>query len=242
MTWDFALRPAVCSCLIALTSLLCRAETRCVDMQMAPDGGALACKPMPTDGSRYIVVTGSSVKIVDAESRRTLMETEIDLDSAWGPSILIDTAPYKLTPAARAFGIRYNYAHHDRDVSESDQLLNLYIVDGDHIKEIVKGLVANVVILNSGCDDGGTEPAKKCHPGRDEINRTIQLGPGRHKGFADIHVREGERQCEDGSREKVPCAVLSKQKFTHKEDVVLSYDGEKYAVPEGLDNGVLLQW
>jgi hypothetical protein len=145
-----------------------------------------------------------------------------------------------LSLSLRVFGIRFSIWQHSYDLWESDDLLNLYIVQGAEIHKVIDSLVVRAQLSSNGCDKGGETYSATCNRTEDEIKRTLADAKTSHHGFADIVLSEAKRQCMEGATKKESCGVskFNKAKFIKR----VEFDGNHYEIPSELRNGMMLQW
>ena len=227
----------------------CHADPVCTSLAekatQAPvreDYDVSACKALPDEPGKSILVLRDKVLIVDSSDGHILSEGKLPGVRHIWRSAAIDTAAYWLAPHVRAFAIRQSMDSHSYDTSESDDVLTLYVVHGSAIDVLIESLVVRAVISSNGCDDGGESPRTTCHLDMDETRRTLAIANTSHQGYADIHVYEAARACTDGVRGKTSCRNFDSAKFgAAKWKAQLLFNGSRYAVPDDLQNGVLLQ-
>jgi hypothetical protein len=93
----------------------------------------------------------------------------------------IDTARYQLTPQLRAFGVRVGHEHNSRASPYSMTSLNLYTVDGPHLRRVLTRLTVSELRAEYDANGSGSS---------DEIQRTLEIGPAGKDGYAVLKVKE----------------------------------------------------
>ncbi|MGN6578741.1 MAG: hypothetical protein ACTHJ1_01975 [Bordetella sp.] len=93
--------------------------------------------------------------------------------------LVIDTAPYQLTPQQRAFGIRVDYDNMSRASPYEAKALSLYVMQGSTLSKVLGGL--NV-------KESGGEWDENCAGTLHETVRTIAIGPADKSGYAALKV------------------------------------------------------
>lgn len=126
------------------------------------DNELIDCKVMPNNRKQTIVAFVSSVgnheytmtTLVVTTDTGSIRSKFVDEDPSFGASgdpnkIKIDTAKYDVARNKRAFGVRVTYSLNSWDSTED---LNLFLEDGNQLKEIMKGLTvgfSNAHLCNS---------------------------------------------------------------------------------------------
>jgi hypothetical protein len=136
----------------------------------------------------------------------------------------IDTARYKVTRNARAFGIRVDYepatAHRTFDHLQS---LSLYIAEAGSIRQILN-------LLEVAHNDGMPSFEEDvCEPTTRYMQRTLSMASTAAHGYFDLTVHEsfvGTRTAGDTTKE--PCDTKTSET---KRLFTLHFDGTQYRVP-----------
>ena len=117
------------------------------------DNDLIDCKVMPNNRKQTVVAFVSSVgnheytmtTLVVTTDTGSIRSKFVDEDPSFGASgdpnkIKIDTAKYDVARNKRAFGVRVTYSLNSWDSTED---LNLFLEDGNQLKEIMKGLTVS---------------------------------------------------------------------------------------------------
>lgn len=160
------------------------------------------CKVNPDEIGQTFIVANYEKILINNKTGEILSQDEHELRYD-GTFESIDTGRFWLTKKVRAFGIRYRIG---TTRYGSQQVLDLYVVDGRSIKPVLQGLVLQDVA--EACGDDG-----KCTYIFDN-NRSIDIAKTNHNGYADIIVREKD---------------LASQKIIEQ---LLIYDGTTYVIPD----------
>lgn len=137
--------------------------------------------------------------------------------------LIIDTARYRLAANVRAFGLRSRFmSHGSRANPYSKTDLALYVREGSRLRPVLEGLVVR--------KDFG-EGTGECETKDTRIRRTIDIGPSSHDGFADLIVSSSGSVMKSFKSGKQCVSTTTQLKNTQ---VILTYDGQQYTVPEDL--------
>jgi hypothetical protein len=161
------------------------------------------------------------VSTVDAATGRVLSSyrNSVGEDSATefgADSLAIDSAPYQLSPAVRAFGIRFTSSARGASCPDgiwSDEL-TLFVPRGKLLVPVLQGMAMSRSEARTGCFGGGA--------GRlvyDAAKLSIAMGQAVSHGSADLSVSARITRNEPGAD------------FTGKpatERTILRFDGEQY--------------
>lgn len=137
--------------------------------------------------------------------------------------LIIDTARYRLTANVPAFGLRSRFmSHGSRANPYSKTDLALYVREGSRLRPVLEGLVVR--------KDFG-EGTGECDTKDTRIRRTIDIGRSSHDGFADLIVSSSGSVMKSFKSGKQCVSTTTPLKNTQ---VILTYDGQQYTVPEDL--------
>ena len=189
---------------------------------------AATCKSAPDDPGRTLAalaypanqegVKKLVVAVVDGSTTRVVRHYQVDVteDSALmvgADSLSLDTAPYRLAPGVRAFGLRFR--SDARGASCADGIwrdeLTLFVPDGAGLRPVLQGLAMSRSWARKGCFGNGGETLVY-----DEATLSIALAPTRTNGYADLEVSATIRRNGEGT------ATV--------ERVMLRYDGAEYGI------------
>jgi hypothetical protein len=183
-------------------------------------------KPDSPDGNGDVGNVDLELALIRSSSAKPLAsyrkKDAYSSDAVAFQGLSIDTARYKLTPDARAFGIRSRFETRSSINSYYTNELALYLRDGATLRPVLEGLVMST---------GRGEWDGNCAGQGERTERTVDIGNTLHNGFADLvvssTVTETQRflmgeECQDKAK---------KLKTTR---VILNYDGKQYVVPEAL--------
>lgn len=189
---------------------------------------ALVAVPLKTTGHPEESSGLADLEILAVDSAGELRHRHrevhlLDWDAIEVSSIRFDTAPYRLAPDVLAFGLRVARRNSSRANPFSEESLRLYVPHGRTLQPVLSALEVEV----SG-GEWDTNCAGKFH----ETSRTVAIGEGSHHGFADLIVREQSTRStpslHDGSCKSTE---LARKPKTYR----LSYDGSRYALPDGIE-------
>ncbi|WP_141749628.1 hypothetical protein [Duganella phyllosphaerae] len=176
---------------------------------------ALVFETEVEDGKHLVVAT------VDAATNRVLARygnsVGEDAATAFGPnSIVIDSAPYQLAPAVRAFGIRFTSSA--RGASCPDGIwkdeLTLFVPRGQFLLPVLQGVAMSRSEAREGCF-GGSSPTLIY----DEAKLAIAIDKAVSHGYADLLVNARIVRSEPGKD------IVGK---ASAERAVLRFDGQQY--------------
>jgi hypothetical protein len=192
------------------------------------DADAATCKRAPDDPARTLAALaypadGEDAKtlvvaVVDSRTTRVIRNYQVDVteDAALmvgADSLALDTAPYRLAPGVRAFGLRFR--SDARGASCADGIwrdeLTLFVPDGARLRPVLKGLAMSRSWARKGCFGNGGDTLVY-----DEATLSIALAPTSTKGYADLEVSARIRRNGEGT-----AAV---------ERLMLRYDGAEYRI------------
>lgn len=134
----------------------------------------------------------------------------------------LDTARYRLDEHTMAFGVSLTYSGSSRPNPFNSTDLSLYVLDGTKLRPVLRNL--RVETYQGDWDT-------RCAGEFKQSKRTIAVGTGRGKGYADLTVTttlSGSRNVPKGEECQEVDGGQSKSSRR------LSYDGREYAVPADL--------
>jgi hypothetical protein len=195
------------------------------------DSALVVCKYFP--GETGVALVAIVIKSADADATKDTDEnTPLDLDlmkvnsvdqiildrlvqhrafmadEAGFHGVGFDTAPYRIAPGVRAFGIRWSSTNNGGEV----ETLNLFVADGKSIRRVL------VFDTSSGehvaCQGDYTES-------------TLSIAASAHHGYADLNVRTVRTENSTDTRD---CNGKQTQVRT-VEKYSLRYDGSQYVSP-----------
>ncbi len=174
-------------------------------------------RDMDTYDRTLMVVKTSTGEVM----QKLFTEDAYTSDAIAFDGIGIDTANYALAPGHRAFGLRVATEHHGCAGYEGDAL-ELFDVQGSRIVQV---MTAVDMKADSGmCGD--------CGEYRRRVG-TLAVGETRSHGYADLVVHEKTVEADDGKLVGGACRQPEKKS---QRQVVLHFDGERYAVPADVNN------
>lgn len=218
--------------------------------QLEPDreynAGNAACKPWPADPALTLAAIAflrddasdeapvRDLLLVVADSKSGVVKARLLHESAIKHipikdqlmqmiEIKLDTAPYQLTAAKRAFGVRAVFDDHSLFSAGLDTL-NLYVIDGSALRPV---LTQMVVHTNSVVWDG------QCAGKANDMDRAVSLGAPGKDGYAALLVSE---------QSKVTVSTVKGDDCKHKpgpvkrEKYTLNYAAGQYVLPQALSD------
>ncbi|WP_155803435.1 hypothetical protein [Bordetella sp. FB-8] len=106
-------------------------------------------------------------------------KSALQFDAVAIRDLVIDTAPYQLTPQLRAFGIRVDYDNMSRASPYEAKALSLYVMEGARLRKVLGGLTVK---------ESGGEWDENCAGTRHETERTLAMGAADKSGYAALRV------------------------------------------------------
>jgi hypothetical protein len=230
-------------CKEQLSALLKRTDSIAFD-----DQGFSACKALPTDRTLNIVALANlqrsatltdsfkqydlDVLLIRNKSGRVVKKLSqkdaIESDAVALRGIAIDTARYQLTSKVRAFGVQAYFTSNSHSYSASYTTINLYVSDGNALKEVLSSLVMND---EAGSGDFDFVDANDiCTGTTTQIKRTLAIAKTTNHGYADILVTEKKKQ----SNSNLVKSVCKTTPLQSTKLYTLQFDGNVYVVPKEL--------
>ncbi|WP_244850740.1 hypothetical protein [Caballeronia sp. SL2Y3] len=136
--------------------------------------------------------------------------------------IALDTAPYRLAPARRAFGVRMSLDGSSGPKPHGATSLSLYAFDGQALRPVLDRLT---IAQASG------EWDTHCDGWYDSIKRTLSIGAPGAEGYASLHV--AEKTVHSVSR-IVKGACVSRNGVPKGKSFRLVYRDGRYSLPTDL--------
>lgn len=237
------LKRLACWCLLVMAPFAGQATTGCegiADQLRGPAstadvdfGDTLACKVMPGDEQKIVVVTQKNVLLLDSTSGRILSEGSWPNMSSRYTFAAIDMAPYWVTQTRRAIGVRFAGVHHQYALGVGDELLNLYLVEGSQLRLVLDGFVVRLRESDKDCEDA-PEIDSACSMRMSEFKRTLAVGRTSHYGYADLLVNEAKKN--DCKKSVNHCAGFETAPFGKAKPAgSLRFDGQHYVIPQALE-------
>ena len=168
---------------------------------------------------QLLVVTTNGSRLV----ARHLEPGALDSDAIYVAEIAIDTAPYKLRQDRLAFGVRVSRRNDSSMNPFTEQSLNLYVLESEVLRPVLGDLV---VERSLGEWDGSCQGTW----GGSSSTLAIAEQAG-SAGYHDLLLHERSSQSRQEARGE-QCATVEEQKDQQRHR--LSYDGERYVVPQQL--------
>ncbi|AJC23569.2 hypothetical protein RO07_22495 [Pandoraea pulmonicola] len=187
----------------------------------------LALLPLPQKGGtdddkvydvEIVVADSQSGKIVAHRFEKSAFTS----DAIMLRSLALDTAPWRLTPQAVAFGVRAGYEGSSRVNPFSQTTLSLYVIDGATLRKVVDNLATQT---------GGGEWDGNCAGSFSDTSRAISVGPAGKMGYATLLVSE-KVVTTTNKPTRNDCA--SKESTSKRPAVSIEFDGTRYNVPKAL--------
>ncbi len=204
------------------------------------DSARAVCKVNPADSNQVLAALpfaekvdedgqsdyGLDVLVASAANGKIVahhyQSAAISSDAIQFRALSLDTARYRIAPQLRAFGVRVTYAGSSRVNPFSSTALNLYVLDGSVLRQIMNKLeVSN----RNGEWDGN------CAGDFAKTRRTLSTGIEGKNGFARLHIDEKVITSHNQNKGD-DCQYIESKPATTK--FSLDYDGTQYAVPRGL--------
>lgn len=203
----------------------------------------IECKMWPEDPTRYIVAIASfqdhpalassannetdfynlTVLLLkntsDQVVARLVQKRAFSSDAVRLTGIAIDSAPYKLAPGLRVFGVRARFESGSSVSSWEHEQLNLYLVQGAELRQIVGSLLMA---------EKSYEKVDECQEALTDRSRHLIVAPHSTLGKADLILKE-KVLIDKSSMQKEQC--VSKRNVVSK-STTLRFDGQNYPVPE----------
>ena len=203
----------------------------------------IECKMWPEDPTRYIVAIASfqdhsalaspenneadfydlTVLLLkntsDQVVARLVQKRAFSSDAIQLTGIAIDSAPYKLAPGQRAFGVRARFANNSSFNSWEHEQLNLYLAQGTELRQILGSLLTAQKLY---------EKVDECQEALTDRSRHLIVAPHSTLGKADLILKE-KVLIDKSSIQKGQC--VSKKSVVSK-STTLRFDGQNYLVPE----------
>jgi len=214
------------------------------------NGGAIvsdACKVWPKDESITLVaiaylapsvdVLNLAVAMIDNSNNKVIasykgmLGKQVDIQLGRG-GLSIDTARYDVTKGARAFGVDITRGT-IKDCSESGlgRVRNLYVLDGNELRPIIKGFYLSYWHLAPGSDFGWVNNgnvAITSAPPKETITLKISIGKSLTNDYFDLSIFSVSLY-DDGFKS-------NREPFQYE----LKYDGKQYPLIEM--NKAYLKW
>lgn len=203
------------------------------------DSGLLACKSMPDDDTKTILVLPfesegqpdpieqpvRDVDILIVENNEKLVSRFFQ-KNVWSADAfafdgaVIDTARYRLNPQDRAFGVSVgrSNSHHGGGGSISE--LTLYVARKGNIVPVLEVETYSLMQFNEMESDN-------CTYSYTEVKRTLALAHTISHGYADIVLSES-KHIDEATPTDGKC---KSSKVNEKKKYLLHFDGKQYVVP-----------
>lgn len=171
--------------------------------------------------------TDLELLIADSSSSRVrarkLMAGALDWDAFYVSSIAFDTAPYRVSQGQLAFGVKISRRGSSRVNPFSVQSLDMYLVEEDTLRPILRDLVM---------EESSGEWDSNCAGAWVDKTRTLALAeqPGRN-GYRDLILREKNAFTRSEARGS-GCETVEEN--IQQQRYRLFYDGQNYVVPKEL--------
>jgi hypothetical protein len=192
-----------------------------------------SCKAMPDNPNLLIMVMDDKVHIVDAQAAKIVSSGDLGAMPDRVDRFVIDTGRYRLAPKTRAFGIRFAGYHPHYYAGEQYESMNLFVVEGKHIRAVMQSLQTNFDVGGTECVDDNDESTCVTHNSSERSD--IAISKSVHRGYADLIVTKFSSGCDD-EVEKGSCDKFDPNKSPTIKDKVttLTFDGKQYTVPDEL--------
>jgi hypothetical protein len=204
----------------------------------------IECKRWPEDPTRFIVAIASqdhsaldssanndagfydlTVLLLkntsDQVVARLVQKRAFSFDAIQLIAIAIDSAPYELASGQRAFGVRAHFANSSSVSSSEHEQLNLYLVQGAELRQILGNLLTAQKLY---------EKVDDCQETLADRSWRLIVAPHSTLGKADLILKE-KVVIDKSSLQKGHC--VSKKNVVSK-STTLRFDGQNYLVPEDL--------
>ncbi|OIX96101.1 hypothetical protein BFS14_01160 [Serratia fonticola] len=165
-----------------------------------------------------------AVLVVDSQTGKVLASKyhpkAIMDDAIYTSSVTIDTARYQLSPAIRAFGVRFIHRGSSSVNPLSIERLNLYTLQDRQVTLVLNNLTMNEY---SGEWDG------QCAGDFATTHRALALGKNAHHGFQDLQLQTMATH-KEASKKGEDC--VESNSIVAKTRVELKFDGKAYPVEQ----------
>lgn len=165
-----------------------------------------------------------AVYVVDSQTGKVLASKyhpkAIMDDAIYTSSVTIDTARYQLSPAIRAFGVRFIHRGSSSVNPISIERLNLYTLQEQQLTLVLNNLTMN---------EYGGEWDGQCAGDFVVTNRVLALGKLVHNGFQDLEIQTMATH-KESSPKGADCVESSK--VVARTRVGLVFDGQRYPVDQ----------
>lgn len=165
-----------------------------------------------------------AVLVVDSQTGKVLASKyhpkAIMDDAIYTSSVIIDTARYQLSPAIRAFGVRFIHRGSSSVNPLSIERLNLYTLQDRQVNLVLNNLTMNEY---SGEWDG------QCAGDFATTHRALALGKNAHNGFQDLQLQTMATH-KEASKKGGDC--VESNSIVAKTRVELKFDGKAYPVEQ----------
>ncbi len=216
---------------------------RALHPQLEFDSEHAVCKVNPADSSQILAVLpfavsieenedanyGLDVLVADSATAKVITHryqaVALDTSASRFWSVKLDTARYQVTPALRAFGVRFTYEGSSSPYPYESETLSLYVHDGSQLRQIMSSLV---VRKNQGDWD------TRCAGTFNEMNRTLAIGNPGKEGFASLRITEKSTDSQNVLKADDNCEEIVAEPKTMT--FTLNYIDGQYGVPKGLSN------
>lgn len=187
------------TCPAALAPFIAQAATIDAEGGKAAQVVAATCKRWPHDDqillAAYAFATGDDeskvlvVSTVDADTLRVKSHHKVlvgeDAAVAVGEtSLALDTAPYRLAPDVRAFGLRFTSAARGASCADGSwhDELTLFVVQGAKLKPVLQGLAMKRAEAQQGCFGSGNSGTLVY----DDATLSLGMAKQATHGYADL--------------------------------------------------------
>ncbi|HEX7816307.1 hypothetical protein [Dyella sp.] len=166
-----------------------------------------------------LVLDSASQKV----QQRLRLKHFMDDDAIRIETIAFDTARYQLAPGILAFGVRKTLegSSHVNPFEEVD--LSLYVIDNGKLRAVIDGVV---VSKSNGEWDGN------CAGTSTDSKSVLSMSKDNSHGFAGIDIATTTQEASSELDSQKQCQ--DKLGKSRRDQVHLSYDGQKYAMPKHL--------
>ncbi len=194
------------------------------------DSKAVACKPLPDDPTKAIVIVDRIPALVDVHSARILSQGEEISMLVNEPRFDIDTARYWIRTGIRAFAVTGFIHPYHQFFNHSVRKLTLFEIRNERIVPILENLA-----IEDDMDGMGEECADQIEDLTCEISeahRTLTMLKSATHGYFDILVSEQSKQC--GPADNIAkCKAERRWLKPTSRHYVFRFDGEHYVTADG---------
>jgi len=134
--------------------------------------------------------------------------------------IRVDTARYRLSSEARAFGLRVRYQGSSRANPYAGETLSLYVPQGARLAKVLDRIETR---LQRG------EWDTNCAGNFENVNTTVSIAPTQSHGFADLTLHSTRV---DSVNQAQGDECVTQDKPARLDASTLRYDGEAYRLPK----------